>query len=185
LKTVGLSWLPKVGPWTTIAVSGGLAVGLLAIGGVVTNLYGGEKTQLDQLINSSYQARIATVFLAFFTGPLVEELVYRGVLYPAFSRIVGVAGAVALVSIMFAGVHVLQYQNNLAVIGVIALLSVVLTLVRAYTHRLLPSFIIHLIFNGLQALFLILQPLLEKADQSTPPAAPAVTLITRILQHLM
>jgi membrane protease YdiL (CAAX protease family) len=184
-QTVGFSWTPQTSPWTTIALSGGLAVVLLVLGGLFTSWFGGEKTQLDQLINSSYQARLATAFLAFATGPLIEELVYRGVIYPAFKRVVGVAGAVALVSILFAGVHVVQYKNNLAVIGVIATLSVSLTLVRAYTHRLLPPFIIHLIFNGLQSLYLIVQPLVEKSEQATPPATPAISLVTRILQHLM
>jgi membrane protease YdiL (CAAX protease family) len=184
-KSVGLSAPQNVGLGTTIALSGGLAVVLLVIGGVVTSWYGGEKTQLDQLINSSYQARLATAFLAFATGPLIEELVYRGVLYPAFARVVGVVGAVVLVSIMFAGVHVLQYKNNLAVIGVILMLSIALTLVRAYSHYLLPSFIIHLIFNGLQSLYLIVQPLIEKSDQTTPPATPAIIFLARTLNHLM
>jgi len=184
-KSAGLSWPGNATPGKTIAISGGLAVVLLVLGGVITNWYGGEKTQLDQLINSSYQARLATAFLAFATGPLIEELVYRGVIYPAFARIVGVFGAVVLVSIMFAGVHVAQYRNNLAVIAVITLLSLSLTLVRAYTHRLLPSFIIHLIFNGLQSLYLIAQPLFEKTDQSTPSAAPALALLAKALRQSM
>jgi membrane protease YdiL (CAAX protease family) len=184
-RTVGFSWPPKSSPWATIGFSTGIAVALLVIGGAVTNWFGGEKTQLDQLINSSYQARLATAFLAFATGPIIEELVYRGVVYPAFERVVGVAGAVGLVSIMFAGVHVYQYKNNLAVIGVITVLSVALTLVRAYTHRLLPSFIIHLIFNGLQSLYLILQPLFEKSEHTAPTTAPAINLLTRTLRHLM
>jgi len=184
-KTVGFSWPPHTSPWTTIGLSGGLAIMLLVIGGVFTSWFGGEKTQLDELINSSYQARLATAFLAFATGPLIEELVYRGVIYPAFQRVIGVAGAVVLVSIMFAGVHVLQYMNNLSVIAVITVLSVALTLVRAYTHRLLPSFIIHLIFNGLQSLYLIVQPLVEKLDNAIPPAAPALALLARAFQHLI
>lgn len=184
-KTIGFSWPIKMSPGATIALSFGLAILLLSLGGLVTSWFGGEKTQLDQMIDSSYQARVATAFLAFATGPLVEELVYRGVVYPALARIVGVAGAVAIVSVMFAGVHVLQYKNNLAVIGVISILSVSLTVVRALTGRVLPSFLIHLVFNGLQSLYLLLQPFLEKSDKGTPSAAPAFDLLLRALHHLI
>ena len=143
----------------------------------------GEKTALDQLIESSFQARLATAFLAVATGPLVEELVYRGVLYPAFERVLGVGGAIALVSILFAGVHVAQYINNIAVIAVISLLSVVLTTTRAKTGSVLPGFLIHLVFNGVQSILIVLQPFLEKADQATPKAAPAVTVAVHWLRN--
>jgi membrane protease YdiL (CAAX protease family) len=139
---------------------------------------------MDLLIESSLQARIVTAFLAAATGPFVEELVYRGVLYPALQRTIGIVWAVAVVSILFAGVHVFQYYNNLAVIAVISVLSVTLTMVRAKTGKLLPSFMIHLVFNGIQSVILVLQPFIEKADQVVPNKIPS-TLITNILRHLI
>jgi membrane protease YdiL (CAAX protease family) len=183
-KTIGFSWPPSHAPWTSLGLSIGLAVVLLSIGGLVTNFFGGEKTQLDQLIESSYQARLATAFLAIATGPLIEELVYRGVLYPAVARALGVGAAVAIVSLLFAGVHVYQYKNNLAVIAVITLLSVTLTVVRAMTGRLLPCFVIHFVFNGLQSVFLVLQPFFDKSDKVVPTPAPACELIVQAIRHL-
>jgi membrane protease YdiL (CAAX protease family) len=123
-----------------------------------TQFLGGKETALDQIINSSVKARFATAFLAFATAPLVEELIFRGVLYPALQRAIGMIGAVAIVTVLFAGIHVFQYYENLAVVAVITLLSLTLTLLRAYTRRLLPSFVLHLVFNGIQAAFLVLQP---------------------------
>lgn len=158
-QTLGWSWPRNFGPWKAI----GLAVLLLAFGGLVTQYLGGAETQLDQIINSSLKARFVTAFLAAGTGPLVEELVYRGVLYAAFQRVLGMTWAVVLVSILFAGVHVLQYYNNLGVIAVVSLLSVALTLVRARTGRLLPSYIMHFVFNGIQAIILVLQPFVGKS----------------------
>lgn len=183
-KTIGFSWPTSITRLTTVGLSIAVAVLLLGIGALVTSLYGGQKTQLDQLIESSYQARIATAFLAVATGPLIEELVYRGILYPAIARLFGMTWAIIVVSVMFAGVHVLQYINNLAVIAVIALLSVALTLIRARTGRVLPTFLVHLVFNGLQSVFLILQPFFEKADK-TPKAAPALTWLVKTLLHLI
>jgi hypothetical protein len=53
------------------------------------------------------------------------------------------------------------------------MLSLTLTLVRALTDRLLPSVVIHLIFNGIQSVILLLYPFLEK-PKVTPPTVPAL-----------
>ncbi len=157
-QTLGWTWPRNFRPLKTI----GLAVLLLVGGSAITWLIGGSETQLDQIINSSMKARFATAFLALATGPLVEELVYRGVIYSAFQRALGMGAAVAIVSALFAGVHVLQYYNNLGVIAVITLLSISLTLVRARSGSLLPSYVMHLVFNGIQAVILVLQPFAGK-----------------------
>ena len=126
----------------------------LALG--VTSLYGEHKTDLDILIQSSIYTRIATAVVALVTAPLVEELVYRGLLYRGLEKAAGMGVAIALVSLLFAGVHVLQYRNNIAVIIVITVLSFTLTTVRAMTGSVLPAFIIHLVFNGIQSILIVL-----------------------------
>ena len=176
--TLGWSWPERFGPWKTI----GLAVSLLALGALITRLFGGSETQLDQIINSSMGARFATALLAAATGPLVEELIYRGVLYPALQRSLGVLWAIFVVSTLFAGVHVLQYYKNIGVIAVIALLSFSLTIVRARTGRLLPSYVMHLVFNGIQALYLVLQPFVEKpAAQKNAAVGSLLEALSRLL----
>jgi membrane protease YdiL (CAAX protease family) len=155
---LGWTWTKNFRPLKTI----GLAVLLLVVGSAITWLIGGSETQLDQIINSSLKTRFVTAFLAAATGPLVEELVYRGILYSAFQRALGMSAAVAIVSALFAGVHVLQYYNNLGVIAVITLLSITLTLVRARSGSLLPSYVMHLVFNAIQAVILVLQPFVAK-----------------------
>lgn len=176
-QTLGWSWPENFGRWKTIA----LAVVLLAIGVVFTQFLGGKETQLDQVINSSLKARFATAFLAFATAPLAEELVFRGVLYPALQRALGMIWAVAIVTVLFAGVHVLQYFDNFGVVAVITMLSLSLTLLRALTGRLLPPFVLHLVFNGLQALFLVVQPFVGKSSTENKAA---VELLVRHLASL-
>lgn len=165
-KSVGFEWPrsinPAVGTVTCVAV----AVVLLMIGLAVTYFWGGSKTQLDLLIESSTAARFATAFVAVFTAPLVEEIVYRGVLYSAIERALGMAVAVGAVSLLFAGVHVFQYIDNVSVITVITLLSFSLTAVRAYTGKVLPSFIIHLVFNGIQSIIIALSPFIRLSGSS-------------------
>lgn len=161
-KSLEFEWPKNVGPVAGGLISLLVAIVLLVLAWLVTSYWGGSKTQLDLLIESSMPARFATAFVALATAPLVEELIYRGVLYPAIEKAAGVAVAVVTVSLLFAGVHVFQYFNNIAVIIVITLLSFTLTLARAYTGKLLPSFIIHLVFNGIQSLILVLAPFLDK-----------------------
>ena len=179
-KTLGWEWPRNFGPWKSIAV----AVALLGVGFLITYLVGGKKTELDELINSSYRTRVTTALLAATTGPLVEEVVYRGVLYSALQRALGVIAGIVIVSIMFAGVHVFQYRNNIGVIAVITLLSVTLTFVRAYTGRLLPSYIIHFVFNGIQSVLLVVQPFFEKSEQPSPEKA-AAGLIAAMVRHFI
>jgi membrane protease YdiL (CAAX protease family) len=83
---------------------------------------------------------------------------------------------------LFAGVHVLQYYNNLGVMAVIVLLSVALTLVRARTGSLLPSYVMHLVFNGIQAIILVVQPFVGKPVIETK--APIGFLIHSLAQLL-
>ncbi|HEV8169403.1 MAG TPA: CPBP family intramembrane glutamic endopeptidase, partial [Pyrinomonadaceae bacterium] len=106
--------------------------------------------------------RVATAFLAFATAPLVEEIIYRGVIYPAIEKVTGMGFAIVVVSMLFAGVHVWQYRTNIVVIIVITLLSIILTVARAVTGKLLPSFIIHLVFNGVQSVLIVLSGFLDK-----------------------
>ncbi|HEX6732045.1 MAG TPA: CPBP family intramembrane glutamic endopeptidase, partial [Pyrinomonadaceae bacterium] len=114
--------------------------------------------------------------------PIVEEVVYRGMLYPALARVIGAVGGIVVVSLLFAGVHFYQYRNNLAVVAVITILSASLTTVRAYTHRLLPSFVIHLVFNGIQAILILVQGF-SPNEPITPPPVPGVDLITLALSR--
>ncbi|HYK21497.1 MAG TPA: type II CAAX endopeptidase family protein, partial [Pyrinomonadaceae bacterium] len=162
-KAVKFEWPQNVGPVIGSLSCILLAITLLVLAWLLTRFWGGDKTQLDLLIESSLPARFVTAFVAVATAPLVEELIYRGVLYPAIEKAAGMGVAVLVVSLLFAGVHVVQYINNLSVIAAITLLSFTLTLTRAFTRKLLPSFVIHFVFNGIQAIFLVLGPFLDKS----------------------
>lgn len=180
-RTLGWSWSARFGFWT----SAGLAVVLLILGGTLTSLAGGEKTQIDQIVANSTATRYAIALLAATSGPFIEELVYRGVLYSAVQRSIGMVWAVVLVSILFTLVHVVQYYNNLGVITVIFILSLSLTIVRAQSGRLLPCFVMHMVFNGIQSIYLILQPYIEKPAAGGEQKAEALAMLTRLFHGLL
>lgn len=135
-----------------------LSVGLLVIGGAVTSYFGEQETELLRILRSSRTVVYVTAFLATFTAPFVEEIVYRGVLYSAFQKWLGKFGGVILVTLLFAAVHVPQYLGSLPVILIICLLSLILTMIRAWTGNILACVVIHTIFNGIQSLTMVLFP---------------------------
>lgn len=147
--------------------SAGLALLLYMAGAIIAWKVGkGATTDIETLIlNSTLATRITLALLATFTGPLVEEIVYRGVIYTAMEKTMGTVWAVILVSFLFTLVHVFQYRNNVGVILVVGILSVTLTLVRAMTGRLLACFIIHMIFNGVQSILIIFHPYMEQFEK--------------------
>lgn len=155
-KSIGFEWPEGLSPAATTIACTVLAAVLFGLAQLIAYIYGERKTDLDLLIESSFYARMATAFMATATAPLVEEVLYRGVIYRALDKAAGVAVALPIVSLLFAGVHVFQYRNNIAVIIVITLLSIVLTASRALTGKVLPAFIIHLVFNGIQSVFIVL-----------------------------
>jgi CAAX protease family protein len=150
----GWSWSPSLGLWRSSA----LAISLFIVTLFLVGLFGGQKTDLDRILESSRAAAVTLAIVAVATAPLVEEMTYRGLLYSAFQRALGQWWAVAVVASMFAGLHVIQYWPNAGAISAITLLSVVLTLIRARTGRLLPCFMVHLVFNGVQSIIILLEP---------------------------
>jgi membrane protease YdiL (CAAX protease family) len=150
-ETIGWGWSPRFGPWLSVLA----AFLLLGAAMLVATLLGVKRTPFDEMLKSSTAALFTTAFLATATAPLVEELVYRGVLFPAVRRATNHAVALILVTVLFAGVHVMQYHNSPGTIAAIFLLSLALTYVRAATGRILPCIVIHFIFNGVQVAGLI------------------------------
>jgi membrane protease YdiL (CAAX protease family) len=178
-RSLGWSWSSRVGPWKSI----GLAVLVLVVGGVLTKLVGGEATEVDAIVASSAAARISIAVLATVTAPLVEEMIYRGLLYSALQRVMGRLLSVIFVSFLFAFVHVFQYSNNLGVIAAITIFSLSLTLMRAYSGRLLPCYVMHLVFNGLQSIVILFEPYVQQSSGGEQKATIVYTL-THLLQNL-
>ncbi len=181
LASFGWGWSGRLRLWQSV----GLGICLFIAATTLAKLLGAEKpTQLEQLINSSIAARYAIAGLAVFTAPFVEEFVYRGVVYSALQRTIGVNGAVVFVLGLFTLIHVPQYWPNLGVISAVALLSIVLTVVRAYSGKLLPCIIIHMAFNGVQALLLVAEPYARRLAPAAEPIVPSASMILTLIHYL-
>lgn len=156
-KTLGLSWPANFGAWKSI----GLAFLLFLIAMLILKKFGGQDNDLQRILNSSRAAALVVAFIAAATAPLIEEVVYRGLLYSALQRLAGAIVGVMVVTSVFAGLHVLQYWPDGGAIASISLLSLVLTVIRARTGRLLPCYVIHLVFNGIQSVLIVTEPYLR------------------------
>lgn len=184
LMTLGIAWAVATrfgkipikealqwqwGSRTSILKTIGLAVVLFALAWGITLAFGGKETDIDKIIKSSRAAALILALLAVATAPLVEEIIYRGILFPAWQRLTGSPIAVIVVTLSFALPHIPQYRANLAVISAITMLSLVLTIVRARTGRLLPCYVIHLVFNGITSVLIVIHALFRLNAESPPP----------------
>lgn len=156
----------------------GIVVGFYALAIVLGYFFGDQEHDLTRMLKNSPNAVYVVAFMATFTAPLVEETIYRGILYSAFQRTFGVALAVVAVTALFAGVHFIQYWNSPVALLMVTLLSLVLTLIRVKSDNLLPCIVLHTVFNGVQSLLLVLEPLVNKGNATnSDPASILLHLI--------
>ncbi len=141
----------------------------LAVGAWLERYLPNAKTDLDRILAQGPSIRVAIACVAALSAPLVEEVVYRGVIFGGLQRSLGGRAAVVLVSLLFLAVHVPQYWGGWAGLTMLALLSVTLTVLRAATGSILPSVVLHYAFNGIQAIAIVFfWELLETSPSTTP-----------------
>jgi uncharacterized protein len=153
-QTMGWSWHTQF-KWVHAVALAFLMVGF---GILIEKILPHQETELEKLLKMGTFVRVLVAALAVLTAPVVEEVVYRGILYTGIERAWGKSAGVILVTLIFAGVHYFQYQSSYAALTVIVSLSLVLTLLRATTGKLLPCVATHLVYNGLNAVFLLMAP---------------------------
>lgn len=105
-----------------------------------------KTTPFDQFFARPFDAYL-TVAFAVSLGPFMEELFFRGFLYPVLARRLGVASGIFLTALPFGLMHYLQYRSWSAVL-IIVMVGVVLTTVRAMTKSVAASFLAHVGYNG-------------------------------------
>jgi uncharacterized protein len=142
---------------------------------IVTSIFGESDNDFQQMLRSSRMIIFPVAFLAIFTAPIVEEVVYRGILYSALQRRLGIIMAVVVVTFLFGLVHVPQYSKNFVpdypTVSMLFLLSLTLTMVRVYTKNLLPCIVLHMIFNAFQSMLLIFEPYLRTPEKTETTAS--------------
>ena len=89
-------------------------------------------------------------------GPLMEELFFRGLLYPVLVRRMGIFWGIVLTALPFGLLHMFQYGYSWAVVLLIFLMGTVCTIVRWKTESVAASFLVHVGYNGTEMFMLML-----------------------------
>ena len=150
LEGFAIKW---VGAGTTALSLGlGLCCGLGAA--AVTAQYSTGESAIAELTSTA--GGLVAISVLALVLPVVEELYYRGFIFPAVRNIAerhrgpAAAGAlaVAAVSLWFGAVHVPQLWNDFVGIPVVATMGLLWTLMRHHYGSLLPSLLSHLTYNA-------------------------------------
>ncbi len=108
---------------------------------------------IEQYFRSATGTWLMTLF-GISMAPFVEELLFRGFLYPALTRALGMTASVLLTSAGFAFMHEAQLARAWAPLLLVFVVGLVLTLVRARTGSVAAGFLVHAGYNA--ALFAML-----------------------------
>jgi membrane protease YdiL (CAAX protease family) len=110
---------------------------------------------MDQFFQTTSEAYLLSIFGVTF-APLLEELFFRGFLYPVLARRGGVAVGVVLTAIAFALLHGAQLGFSWGPVLVIFIVGLVLTLVRAVKKSVAAGLLIHIAYNGTLSLMMFM-----------------------------
>jgi hypothetical protein len=96
-----------------------------------------------------HDATSAYIMAAFGTtlAPLMEEIFFRGLLYPLLRRWWGLVTAVIATNVAFAAIHGAQLGYAWAPVLSIFIVGIVFTLVRVRTNSVASSFLMHCGYN--------------------------------------
>jgi membrane protease YdiL (CAAX protease family) len=114
---------------------------------------------VDYVIRHDWGARLQVLLLASVIAPIVEETMFRGVLYrhlreasARFGFVLSFLFSATLVSFVFAVIH----PQGLEAVPVLMALAFTFCLVREWRGTLVPAMITHAISNGLVVSLMIL-----------------------------
>ncbi|MDI1480012.1 CPBP family intramembrane glutamic endopeptidase [Polyangium sp. y55x31] len=144
-----------------------------------------REEMLQEELAGGVPKRILFFVILVLAGPLIEEIFFRGALFRPLRRRYDALGTILATSTYFAFAH-LEWQ----LVVPIGLVGFSLGLLRSASGSLLPSFVMHGLFNGITLASVYTQSPAEAAA-STPIPLPvtiggsAVTIVLLGLVHLL
>lgn len=154
--------LPGSRRWFPVAVVAGVV--MVFLGGVVTQwLAHGHQVQQDVSMlghETSLGLRLALAVMVVGVAPLVEELLFRGVLLSGLMRRMPVSVAVLVSALVFGCAHVPDFGFAWYAVPALVGLGVVLALLRLGSRSLWPAVVAHAGNNLVAAVtwFMVVHP---------------------------
>jgi uncharacterized protein len=146
-----LSWRWPGRGWTTWTLAG--MVMALIVNMISRFVPVPKSLPIERYFENAAAAYILSAF-GILVAPLVEEMFFRGFLYPVLARRTSMFLAVVATAFGFMLIHANQLANSWGPLLLIFTVGVALTLTRAITRSLASSVIMHMSYNA--TLFLIL-----------------------------
>ena len=107
------------------------------------------KTQLP--IEQFFQDRLSALLLmslGVLVAPVLEETVFRGYIYPVAARSFGATGGILFTGTIFGLLHASQLWGGWGQIALLVVVGIVFTYVRAATHTVVASYLMHVSYNS-------------------------------------
>jgi membrane protease YdiL (CAAX protease family) len=162
LKRYGSSWsdvgLRSVNIGKALLLAGGVLVGFLILVGLSFALisllfpsFNANQPQVNEFTSPKTSGALRVSFLALVViPPFIEEIVFRGFIFPALTKSWGVIGGAIITSLLFAVAH---WQLNISLYTLI--LSLLLCMLYYKLRSLWPGIFIHMINNYLAFMALV------------------------------
>jgi uncharacterized protein len=133
-----------------------LAYAGLVLAGVVISFLIDAATNLhppkgNLPIDSILQDRLSALLfllMAVLLAPVVEETIFRGYIYPVIARSWGVGASVLVTGALFGLLHGFQLGGALWQIGLLVIVGIVFTWVRATARTVVASYCLHIGYNS-------------------------------------
>jgi uncharacterized protein len=139
-----IRWKWPANPWAYLVGGVLLSVCLQFVGHLVPIP---KDLPMDRFFQNSFDAWILAVF-GVLVAPLMEELFFRGFLYPVLARRLGMVVSIVLTGIGFALVHASQLGHAWGPVFIIFLVGIALTTARARAKSVAAGWLIHFAYNG-------------------------------------
>lgn len=101
-------------------------------------------------IQELFRDRMGTLLVMAFAvliAPVVEETIFRGFLYPVLARSFGISSGIVVTGVLFGLLHGAQLGWTWGYVGVLTIVGIIFTFVRAQTGTVYASYLCHLGYN--------------------------------------
>jgi membrane protease YdiL (CAAX protease family) len=141
-----IAWTPFQGPGLNY-VSAGVLVALSV--GLLSNVVPmpEQPVPIEELLEQPGALLLFAIF-GVLVAPAIEEVVFRGFLYPAVERKHGRTAAIVATSALFAGLHFSQYGGHWAILLLLFYVGAVFGIVRARSGSVKATTIMHAAYNA-------------------------------------
>ena len=113
-----------------------------------------EHVPMEELFKHRETAMLF-IAMAVLMAPLVEETLFRGYLYPLLARSFGIVPGIVITGVCFGAMHGAQLGWTWSLVGLLIVVGILFTLVRARTGSVFASYLMHLGYNSLISFFAV------------------------------